>query len=598
MKKYFFISLIAVLFLLGLVSFSAADAGVPRGKSASADVLPDELKSVKIEDYFVESKGLPAGSIQNATGYVVVVHKDTNKAYFAATGDAVYQQDVFYTLKDSRCRIKFSTEDIITMGESSRIVVEEIVDDQKNKEKKSSISMLKGKAMFYVMRLLKYKKVSASVNTPTAVMGVRGTKFGVEVRKVSEKVADLSDNSFIYLAQNEPGNFETVVYGFEGTVDVTSTSDGNTQTVGAGENLVLDNTGSGNVEQTDPNTANQFVGETEGGGGGGGGSGSQGGGGTGGDGGDTGGGTGEGGGETGDAGASDENSAENIAQNVTGSAIDDQSPTTDAWPVNRMGYFTAMLTYIYSVNKDHNGTFMSEELQDFQNPEDVAYGNDAYDPDGNEMYVNRNSSKLTWISTEDYEVDGEYPVNFTVLGHNAYMEWGYWTMADPIDLGGGEYYHVDNRGYYIAGDNTSDIDMASLQVDAWWLYSGGVHGTYWTADGGANMTGGFEAKVNFMENAIEEFNFVNVAGGGHNASVTGARGSFEGTSHFAIDLTNGGNAYIDGNGGDFNASGSFYGPAAQSMGGVWSIETGGANAAGIFHGDKKGEAAPPAPLEF
>ncbi|MDP3284577.1 MAG: FecR family protein, partial [Desulfobacterales bacterium] len=245
MKKYFFISLIAVLFLLGLVSFSAADAGVPRGKSASADVLPDELKSVKIEDYFVESKGLPAGSIQNATGYVVVVHKDTNKAYFAATGDAVYQQDVFYTLKDSRCRIKFSTEDIITMGESSRIVVEEIVDDQKNKEKKSSVSMLKGKAMFYVMRLLKYKKVSASVNTPTAVMGVRGTKFGVEVRKVSEKVADLSDNSFIYLAQNEPGNFETVVYGFEGTVDVTSTSDGNTQTVGAGENLVLDNTGSG-----------------------------------------------------------------------------------------------------------------------------------------------------------------------------------------------------------------------------------------------------------------------------------------------------------------------------------------------------------------
>ncbi|MBU1712198.1 MAG: hypothetical protein KKD47_03745, partial [Proteobacteria bacterium] len=101
MKKYFFISLIAVLFLLGWVTLSVSDTGIPRGKSAAASLLPDELKSIKVDDYFVESKRSPAGLIQSATGHVVVVHTDTNRAYFAVTGDAVYQQDVFYTLKDS-----------------------------------------------------------------------------------------------------------------------------------------------------------------------------------------------------------------------------------------------------------------------------------------------------------------------------------------------------------------------------------------------------------------------------------------------------------------------------------------------------------------
>ncbi|MDP3285935.1 MAG: FecR family protein, partial [Desulfobacterales bacterium] len=269
MKKYFLFSLFFMAFLSLLPDFSAAGLAGLRGNTVNADSLPDDLKSTKIEDYFLDSGSWPVGTVQHLTGHVVVLRKDVNRAYFAAAGDVVYQNDTFFTLKDSRCRIRFSTEDIVTMGENGKIVVEEVNEDHILKKKKSVLNMLRGKAIFYVTRLFKYRNVSATVKTPTAVTGVRGTKFGIEVRKTGEKVADLSDNSFIYLAQNEPGNFETVVYGFEGTVDVTSITDGSTQTVGAGENLVLDNTGAGSVEPTDPNTASQFLGETESGGGGG-----------------------------------------------------------------------------------------------------------------------------------------------------------------------------------------------------------------------------------------------------------------------------------------------------------------------------------------
>ena len=569
MKKYFFISLITVLFLLGWVSLSVADTGIPRGKSAAPDVLPDELKSVKIDDYFVESKRSPVGSIQNVTGHLVVVHKDTNRAYFATTGDAVYQQDVFYTLKDSRCRIKFSTEDIITMGENSKVVADEIVDDRVSKKKSSVISMLKGKAMFYVVRLFKYKIVSASVKTPTAVMGVRGTKFGVGVRKVSEKVADLSDNSFIYLAQNEPGNFETVVYGFEGEVDVTSTADGSKNTVGAGENLVLDNTGAGKVEPTDPDAANQFIKETEGGGGGTGGT--------------KGADAGEGeGGSTGDTG---DNTSESIAQTLTGLAIDQLGPTG---PTNRMGYFTAMLTRFDGYGYYNNGVFVSGSLQDL-NGTDVSAGNILGGSTMNVDGLAGDDGKLASVTGGVYNLTGPYPISRTVLDHNAYMEWGYWTQTVSMPDGGGGTNWVNNWGYYIAGDHTPDDIISSLnQV---WTYSGGAEGTYWTANtglpgGGINMTGSFNATVDFSTPGITDFD-LSVSGGGHSVSIANESGSFVGGgSDFVLGTT--GTWLIDG-GATANTAGygSVYGPNAEAIGGVWGAKKDPSEyATGIFHGTR------------
>jgi len=575
MKKYIFVSLAAFSILLVFFSLSAAAAGVSRGRSAAPGLIPDELKSVQIEDYFVGSGGNSVGSIQNATGHVVVVHKDAKSAYFAAAGDAVYQQDVFYTLKDSRCRIKFSTEDIITMGENGKVVADEVVDDQVAKKKSSIISMLKGKAMFYVVRLFKYKTVSASVKTPTAVMGVRGTKFGVEVRKVGKKVADLSDNSFIYLAQNEPGDFETVVYGFEGSVGVTPTGGGSTQNVGAGETLVIDNLGAGDVEPTDPAAANQFLGDTEGGAGGGGdGSGDSGEGETG------------GGGETGETGDA---AAENIAQTLTGLANEQL-----IGPTGRMGYFTAMLTNGSGSYID--GLFLSDSLQDLN-----GMGKIATDPETDFiMEIHGLAGNAGQLASVDFGeggiITGPYPISRTELAHNAYMEWGYWTQTAPMQDGESDYYYVNNRGYYIAGDNT--IDMASLNINAWWLYSGGAEGTYWEAAGGTNMTGTFDAKVNFMVGAIYDFN-LSVEGGDHYARVTGAGGGFDnrgGASNFNVV---GGTAVIGSqqSNGTFMASGSVYGPAAQSIGGVWGIVENilvpTKYATGIFHGDKQGATTAP-----
>ena len=272
MKRYIFVALAAItlLFFGFQTAFCQANTDA-RGNAAPSEALPEDLEDLDVKDYFIDLEAEPIGLIQTVTGHVVVLHGETNEAYFAAQGDAVFQQDALFTLEESRCRVRFISEDVITMGEDARIDIEELVDDHELQRKKSTFNMLRGKAMFYVVPLFRHKNISASVKTKTAVAGVRGTKFGVEVRKASGRlaqneplyIADASDSGLFYLVAQANNDTETVVHGFEGMVDVLSTIDGIIQTIAKGQSLLMTMIGSGIVEPTDPAIAQQFIRDTD-----------------------------------------------------------------------------------------------------------------------------------------------------------------------------------------------------------------------------------------------------------------------------------------------------------------------------------------------
>ncbi len=206
-----------------------------RGHFVPENLLPVELQGMAVKDYFVPTTSQEVGSISMMSGHLVVLHKDTGEAFFAQKGDAIFEQDLFFTLQDSKCRLNFNNADIVSMAADTKISIDEMVDDRAQKEKKSLISMLRGKAMFYVVKLFKYRKTSATVNTPTAVCGVRGTKFIITITKETKKsaqgipvyLADLSrpaetasDLPVLYLAAAETATvtkFDVI----EGTVELT-----------------------------------------------------------------------------------------------------------------------------------------------------------------------------------------------------------------------------------------------------------------------------------------------------------------------------------------------------------------------------------------
>ena len=265
-----FITLIAFVLALGWASPADILAENERGMAVPQQRLPDDLQRYDIKDYFLPSPDKRVGYIQAIVGSVVVIREKSDQAYFAAKGDAIFPQDAFVTLKNARCRIKFTTQDVVTMGANTRITVDELVDDRQAKAKKSLLSMLRGKAMFYVVRLFKYKRTQASVTTPTAVCGVRGTQFGVEIQPDNSRramtiplyLADASGSHGYLLSQAVPGS-QTIVYFFDGQGELCNADGGNCFPVKQGESGLVDQEGSVFVSVADPDQADQFRRDTD-----------------------------------------------------------------------------------------------------------------------------------------------------------------------------------------------------------------------------------------------------------------------------------------------------------------------------------------------
>ncbi len=604
MKRHILVVLFAVtLMLTGLQAApSRADTDLDRGNAVPGEALPEALQALDVKDYYVASGAEPVGLIQTVTGHVVVLHGETGEAYFAAPGDAVFQQDALFALEGSRCRIKFSTEDVITMGSDTQIAIEEFVDDHELQKKKSTIRMLKGKAMFYVIPLFRYKDVSFTVETQTAVMGVRGTKFGVEV-------------TFLDLAQASPSDAETIVYGFEGEVEVYSPVDGTAQMVGEGENLQVSCLGTGNVQDMDPGMAEQFMSDTEAPAP----EGEQ---------------AGEGDEGVGEpveateeeAGDEEESTQEEEVAEEEGGDEADSAVTTDTGdtttvttdtgdivdvtqnqtaitvegtvdqrPTTHFGYFTGMLT-MDDGTKTFKHLYLSDSLQDFDSSSGTARDqlptpDLIMQVDGREDY---DDPKITRLDIETDNITSTafpFTIQHGELGYNAYMKWGYWTQTQSMPGQSVDVYFFDNRGYYIFGDNTTDARMSDLALNkVSGTYSGDAHGTYWTDTGGANMSGNFSTHVDFASGSISNFE-VGVSGGGYSVLIDGASGGFITSSRFEVNPGTGtwkiGVTGSEEVADSKEARGSVYGTNAEAIGGVWKLDNANdAHATGMFQGTR------------
>ncbi|MBW1699068.1 MAG: FecR domain-containing protein [Deltaproteobacteria bacterium] len=583
--------------------------------------LPEELRQLVIYEEFIPCDEEQIGIIQTVLGHVVVFHGDNNLAFIAASGDPLYKRDVVFTLADSRCRIRFSTEDLITLGENTRIGIERFVDDETRGEKSSIISMLRGKAMFYVFRLFKYGKIDSSVNTPTAIIGVRGTKFGTEVRPSGESRAqtqpgyltDASATDHLVQLPKESRETETIVHCFEGTLDVFSTADRVTQLVMKGQSLEVTSLGAGDIQITPPEVARQFMLDTE---------------------------VPEPGGEAAneDASSGPEASSESSEgkkqqAEATGLETQEQTDTTTAFATqdaiqtqtvqrvedqaaakgDAIGYITAMLTRLSGDEKVFHHLYISDESQDFR-PGAVVRAKDKLGrgeidtplllegegtKDEKEEPETDKTPQLKTVeisyNNKRETINGPFKVIEQMLQKDEFMEWGYWTQPQAMASSSGTNFLIDNRGYYISGKVTTEVEMSALQANQIkGEYRGGAYGTYWTDTGGINMEGSFSAQVDFGQKLISDFN-VSVSGQGHNVTIKGAEGVFSGqTSQFAINPATPGSVWqidgMDAHPAAKEAYGSIYGPNGEKMGGVWKLDTplgeGEAHATGIFEGSR------------
>ena len=120
------------------------------------------------------------GRIKSHVGEVMVLRKGT--AIAVAPGLKLEQGDVVRTGKTGRVGIAFLDNTRMALGPASRITLDEFSYDRSRQTGSFVTSVNRGSLGVVSGNIAKSKRDAMRVRTPTSMLGVRGTKFVVEVK--------------------------------------------------------------------------------------------------------------------------------------------------------------------------------------------------------------------------------------------------------------------------------------------------------------------------------------------------------------------------------------------------------------------------------
>jgi len=558
---FFLVILLASLCFLPLLRGSVA---AERVAALTPDALPEDMRDLQIQEQYVSSSFKQAGVIHSLEGFVVVLHRSTREAFLGTEGDPIHENDEFYTLPDSRCRLHFTNEDVVSLAPETRFSVDEYRSDEEKAEKTSFFSMLKGKAMFYAMRLFRTKKKNFQVNTPTAVMGVRGTKFGAHVYRIEDKaaqsravqVADSGRGMGPLLAQTGGGGKSvTVVACGDGSVGVNGTA------LGPGQYY---NSYTGTVGY-DPSVLGGIEGATGGSGGDG----------------DEGGGddTGGGGTDNGDM----VNALTTIVQTQGGEGAHGEEGQTVV--LTKYGYFAALLQDTGMSELEDVFLVMMANVfgEGATHRADSILDSDYLLWDGNYSFVTTNDG------ASEHTINVELTATQVSSGYN-YLAYGYWQHTGGNSFTGSGPYSFVDYSWWLEGWAPPAEVIAQQKGSI--AYSGEAYGTMYYDGTVTQLDGGFSSTANFDSARIEDFHLNATGAGGRYATIDGGSGDIAADGTFGVsggtwEMYNGVDTI---NPSHHSANGRFFGPNVDEIGGDWAMEGTGTydtGAYGVFGGKRQ-----------
>ena len=120
------------------------------------------------------------GVVEGIVGKSWRMHDGKEKASLNL-GDIVNETETVKTGSSSRLEIRFDDGNLITLSENSEVKLSEIVVSEDENKRNALLHLLKGKIRSKVIKKYKGAKKQFRVSTKSAVAGVRGTEFVVEL---------------------------------------------------------------------------------------------------------------------------------------------------------------------------------------------------------------------------------------------------------------------------------------------------------------------------------------------------------------------------------------------------------------------------------
>ena len=121
----------------------------------------------------------PAGRIKVVSGDAVIVRGGNTLP--AQNGLAVYQSDSLRTGKDGRVGITLSDDTQVSIGPRSEVRLDSFVYDPGQGQLSLVLKFIRGTAAYVSGQIAKLAPDAVRLETPAAIVGVRGTTLGIEV---------------------------------------------------------------------------------------------------------------------------------------------------------------------------------------------------------------------------------------------------------------------------------------------------------------------------------------------------------------------------------------------------------------------------------
>ncbi len=132
------------------------------------------------------------GRFTLAEGRVELLKDGNLPAIAVKVDDAVGSGDVIRTKSMSRTQITFIDSSTLTISPESRIVIEEFKFDAAQNKRSAVLKIFQGLALAVVNKIIKAEEPDFVIKTHTAVVGVRGTEFGMRLSPNSSTILNFT----------------------------------------------------------------------------------------------------------------------------------------------------------------------------------------------------------------------------------------------------------------------------------------------------------------------------------------------------------------------------------------------------------------------
>lgn len=130
---------------------------------------------------FAEDIAKNIGILKSLTGTVNA--KRSEQIVKLSVGDMVLKKDIIVTGAKSKVNIVFNDGSIVTLGENSILNIDKYVFKPAKKNFDIELSLKKGISIFESGKIGKLAPEKFKFNIPSGIIGIRGTKFLVEVKE-------------------------------------------------------------------------------------------------------------------------------------------------------------------------------------------------------------------------------------------------------------------------------------------------------------------------------------------------------------------------------------------------------------------------------